>query len=197
VDWQAPQTAFVFADGTIPEVSGKFYDIYLQNIFSNITGFAQGNDEELKEFVGELLHIYPDESLYAVLAWYHSAMLSTFVRFVNDNRFPVLFVAGIAGTGKTSIVVDLLQKMFAPTPHIPSRQTASTMRKYTNMSSFPLVLDEFTPERWGDDIKEAKLFVHSCYEMLMQQVSRSARQLEIPYFSYTPLCCIGESECSL
>jgi hypothetical protein len=193
VDWQAPQTAFVFADGTIPEVNGKFYDIYLQNMFSSITAFARGNDDELKEFVGEILHIYPDESLYAVLAWYHAAILSTFVRLVNDNRFPVLFVAGIAGTGKTSIVVDLLQKVFAPTPHIPSRQTASTMRKYTNMSSFPLVLDEFTPERWGDDIKEAKLFVHSCYEMLMQQVSRSARQLEIPYFSYTPLCCIGES----
>jgi len=192
-EWSAPQTVFVFADGTIPEVDGKFYDIYLQNIFGSITGFAEGNEEELKAFVEDLLHIYPDESLYAVLAWFHASMLSTFVRLVNDNRFPVLFVVGIAGTGKTSIVVDLLQKIFAPTPHIPSRQTASTMRKYTNMSSFPLVLDEFTPERWGDDIKEAKLFVHSCYEMLMQQVSRSARQLEIPYFSYTPLCCIGES----
>ena len=193
VDWAAPRTVFVLSDGTIPKVEGKFYDIYLQNIFNGVTGFAEGNDEELREFVEDLLHIYPDESLYAVLAWFHASMLSTFVRLVNDNRFPVLFVAGIAGTGKTSIVVDLLQKMFAPTPHIPSRQTASTMRKYTNMSSFPLVLDEFTPERWGDDIKEAKLFVHSCYEMLMQQVSRSARQLEIPYFSYTPLCCIGES----
>jgi hypothetical protein len=192
-DWQAPRTVFVFYDGTIPEVNGKFYDIYLQNIFSSISAFAEGNDEELKAFVEDLLHIYPDESLYAVLAWFHASMLSTFVRLVNENRFPVLFVAGIAGTGKTSIVVDLLQKIFAPTPHIPSRQTTSTMRKYTNMSSFPLVLDEFTPERWGDDIKEAKLFVHSCYEMLMQQVSRSARQLEIPYFSYTPLCCIGES----
>jgi len=193
VDWSAPTTVFVLSDGTIPPVEGKFYDIYLQNIFNGVTGFAEGNDEELREFVEDLLHIYPDESLYAVLAWFHASMLSTFVRLVNDNRFPVLFVVGIAGTGKTSIVVDLLQKMFAPTPHIPSRQTASTMRKYTNMSSFPLVLDEFTPERWGDDIKEAKLFVHSCYEMLMQQVSRSARQLEIPYFSYTPLCCIGES----
>jgi len=192
-EWSAKKTCFVFSDAVLPKDVGEFCDIYQQNIFGGVTLNEQTDKEALKPFVEKLLNVYPDDCLYGVIAWFHAAMLSTFVRYVNNNRFPVLFVAGIAGTGKTSIVVELIQNIFAPTAHLPSRQTASTMRKYTNMASLPLVLDEFTPERWGEDIRDAKLFIHSCYEMLFQQVSRSARQLELPYYSYTPLCCIGES----
>jgi len=191
-EWAADRTVFVAPDITLPG-DGKFIDIFRQSIYSSVKLDVAVDVEALRDFVSKLLHIYPDESLYGVLAWFHASVLSPFVRLVNSYRFPVLFVSGIAGTGKTSIVVELLQNIFAPTPHLPSRQTASTMRKYTNMSSLPLVLDEFTPERWGDDIREAKLFLHSCYEMLFQQVSRSATHLELPFYSYTPLCAIGES----
>jgi hypothetical protein len=62
VDWQAPQTAFVFADGTIPEVSGKFYDIYLQNIFSNITGFARETTRNLRNSWGNFCTYIPTKA---------------------------------------------------------------------------------------------------------------------------------------
>jgi len=181
---------FVFANRIIPHKDGRFLDILQQNRFASV--IVAEEPQDISPLVSLLPHIYPEDKLYPILAWFTASYLSTYIRTVNQFHFPVLSVSGQAGTGKTSIVVDVMQKLFAPSPHLASRQTASTMRKYTDMSSLPLVLDEFTPRRWGEYIEEAKQFIHYCYEMIAQQVSRSATELEAQYRAYTPLCIVGE-----
>jgi len=194
------QWVFITSQRTYPPTNYTFLDPenieYMPFRTSEGEPLHQSQLSELRPVCETLLHIHEHSVVIPLASLFHAILLAPFIRECNVNQFPVTMVWGEAGTGKTTLLFEVFSRLigFEPAQLIAPNQTESTLRKYTSMlSSFPLILDEFTPHRYGDEaLQNARLVIHACYGQIVRQVSKDATMLERPYIARAPLILIGE-----
>lgn len=146
--------------------------------------------------IDTLLRVHEATTVWRLIAMSHAAPLTPFIR-EQISKMPVTFVFGPAGSGKTTLVSEVFLRLLGVSNilRIAATQTESTVRKYADIyTSIPLVFDEFTPDRHDPELlKNVKVFIHACYDGVVKQVSKSATELERPYYAHSPLWIIGEN----
>lgn len=188
--------AFVLPNATIPStVNTMFIDPYNKPLYSIDVNLQDVDLSEMNEYVKAVLQVQPSEVILPLLAYFHAALLAPYVR-EKINAFPVLCITGIAGAGKTTTVIDVVAPLIGlkAAGSIAARRTTASLRLQASQSaSYPLILDEFTPERYGDEVvKTAQELIHYCYNAYETMLAADARQLA-GVWSYTaPLVLIGE-----
>ncbi|MEM2591540.1 MAG: CHC2 zinc finger domain-containing protein [Thermofilaceae archaeon] len=149
----------------------------------------------LKPVCEVLLRLHARSVIVPLLAHFHAALLSPWIRMQMNNQYPIVMIWGDAGVGKTTLVYNVFCPLIglAPITMLAAGQTESTLRKYADMLALPLVIDEFTPGRYSEEVlASVKALIHACYDMISKQVSQSATALERPYLARAPLVLVGE-----
>jgi hypothetical protein len=118
----------------------------------------------LEETLSVLLRLNATHSVHPVLAWLAAAPLRSQI-----NEFPVMNIAGIAGTGKTATIETLVRTFSGFNRYLglgtaPTRYAMSALVAGGN--AFPVALDEYRPSgrKYGDNsITDANDIIRAAY----------------------------------
>ncbi|MEM2445261.1 MAG: CHC2 zinc finger domain-containing protein [Candidatus Bathyarchaeia archaeon] len=189
------QAFYLFPNFTIPEHDINYFDLYGTHHWS--FKFLDVSDDVLRDLVRDLLLLHYPQVVIKFLAMLHATALAPFVRHKALGVFPVVYLYGPKGCGKTTLASNILMPLLGEETNITLAlgQTESTLRKYTDARlSVPLVLDEFTPGRHREEeLQNAKTLIHACYNRTVKQVSKSATELERDFVAHAPLWILGEN----
>lgn len=125
------------------------------------------NKERLLCAVNGLLDCQELSSVAKMLGWVVSAFYTQLFRH-NYRQFPLLHVAGPAGTGKTKMIEHLLRLFFynsLPDLHSASGSTIFSISSLLNASaSIPVILDEYKPHTMAQTkLEDLRSLLRSSY----------------------------------
>lgn len=129
-----------------------------------------------------------------LLGWYHAAFFAPYFR-EQLHHFPVLCCVGTAGSGKTETNYYIMARMVGlSTPPMSSvHRTPHSLRSLFNQSSsFPVILDEFTPQKFHSDRTQFIIAaMHHTYDGAVEELGRADLSL-VRYDYAAPLVILGE-----
>ncbi|MCA9540534.1 MAG: hypothetical protein KC620_16655, partial [Myxococcales bacterium] len=129
-----------------------------------------------------------------LLGWFHAAPLRAFVR-ERLGHFPLLVVWGTQGSGKTTLVCEVLWPLFGVEAALPFSANATEftlLKLMASTNAVPVVLDEYKPS----DMAQGRLaalhrLLRQGYTGELAQRGRSD-QTVVDYALDAPVCLIGE-----
>ncbi len=137
----------------------------------------------------------PDVTM-PLIGWFMAAMVAPAVRDVMD-KFPLLWVFGTAGSGKTSVIRNVMWPMCGVANNCDPFSVTDTeftkVKTYSSTTSIPIPADEYKPRDMGKGKKDAyHRLMRRVYGGEVEQRGR-ADQSVVEYRLIAPACTMGES----
>lgn len=151
--------------------------------------------KQIKEYLETFVKYYVDyhepRYIWSALGWFSSCPISAFLRSKIEG-FPTIMICGLAGSGKSQLIKEVLGKHFGAktTNSFGSTTNFSVRRHLTSNNICPFILDEY---RQTHDTRcvELQSTIRSLWDS--SQTSAGTVTGEIRKEQYVaPLCVIGE-----
>lgn len=187
---------FVTAQGSLSASGERDTVVYTDDSFvhSHLIETKEPTKDELQHIIKYLFTFNAPEVVIPVVGWHIACMFKERI-FSLFRKFPILFIFGEAGSGKTTTAL-LLRRLFAISEDLPLKSvgdvTAFTLARQASKQNIPMYLDEYKSTSFDNK-----------HKALLSKVMRAAYQNEeaergradqtitrYPY--YAPLVFIGE-----
>ncbi len=137
----------------------------------------------------------PDVTM-PLIGWFMAAMVAPAVRDAID-KFPLLWVFGTAGSGKTSVIRNVMWPLCGVVNNCDPFSVTDTeftkVKTYSSTTSIPIPADEYKPRDMGKGKKDAyHRLMRRVYGGEIEQRGR-ADQSVVEYRLIAPACTMGES----
>lgn len=210
VGWDEEVGVFIF-DNCIIDEDGKVHEISDDGLIHykdwNIHINESGDDlrfdtsvknqdytiEHLQEVGARLARNFGDAQVYLAISWFVACMYKPWL-FSQHRIFPILFVFGRHGSGKTRLIQWLMEMYFDKRQNgivFGDSTKASTRNKASKLPYFPLWIDEY---RDNNEARGHMAMFRAIYDHIPMTIARrGARQGEVQSFPLkTSLVMSGE-----
>lgn len=194
--------AWVWPGGTlIPADSDNALEVEYVDSDSGLaknTRYAESDAEDVAEIASEVLPQLPllnaAEVTLPIIGWFFAAPLRPRIQ-AECGGFPTLFVWGLQGSGKSSLLQDVFWPLVGVVsePYSCVKTTFTLIKLLSTTNSVPVVLDEYKPK----DMKTEQLntlhrYIRSLYKREVQERGhQDQRVIALPLRA--PLCLAGET----
>lgn len=155
-------------------------------------------DQELKVLAAQaiplLMEANDQEIMIPLIGWFTASLVSPIIRAVSGS-FPILWVWGSAGSGKTTVIKDLMwpltgvcknRDMFSATDTIFTQ-----IRTCASSTSIPVCIDEYRRDMGKTKKDQCHRIARRVYNGDSEQRGRADQTLAF-YRLIAPLCFVGE-----
>lgn len=164
------------------------------SIYSDILDQDKILGQELEELLPHLFGMNVEEKMIGILGWCSANFCKERLKALG-YKFPHLIVCGEAGSGKSSVVEELIQPLFSiqSPPLSCEKITQFAMLKACSTSNFfPVICEEYKPGRLGSKINMISGFLRDSYDGHgMRKGTSQQKVLEYQYRA--PIILVGES----
>lgn len=162
--------------------------------------YALYSREETKEIAEEvlplLLQLNTPAVVLAMIGWFYACPFAPLIR-EELGHFPIMWVFGTQGSGKTTIVREVFWPLLGVSkernPFSATDTEFSQVRNYSTTNAIPVCVDEYKPRDMGRGKDERlRRFARRLYGGEIETRGRADQQLNV-YRLQAPLCVMGET----
>ncbi len=159
---------------------------------------ALSSEEErslAQKLIPELFNLNTPEVIVPIIGWFVAAPLRPVIRKL-AGAFPLLSVSGTQGSGKTSLVTEVLWPLLGAKitePYGVNDTKFAQVRILSSSASFPVVLDEYRPSEMA---RESRDHLHTLLRSLTGGAVAERGKTDFVnarFDLHAPVCLIGES----
>jgi DNA primase len=195
--WVTP-TMVIGPDGPIKDTDLRY--IKNGNSMEGRIHYEFPSDEETKRIaeyaMPRIMTMNSPDVTMPLIGWFMAAMVAPAVRDTID-KFPLLWVFGTAGSGKTSVIRNVMWPLCGVVNNCDPFSVTDTeftkIKTYSSTTSIPIPADEYKPRDMGKGKKDAyHRLMRRVYGGEVEQRGR-ADQTVTEYRLIAPACTMGES----
>jgi hypothetical protein len=142
-----------------------------------------------------LPHVNKPEAIIPVLGWFFATPMKP--RFMQTvGTFPVLFIWGTQGSGKSSLCIDVMWPLFGvcdPEPYSATETEFALLKLLTSTRSVPVFIDEYKPyDMQRHRLNTLHRYLRRIYRGETEERGRPDLKLN-SYHLQAPVCVAGET----
>jgi DNA primase len=164
----------------------------------NKLGYEFPNEQELKNLAQQaiplLMEANEPEIMVPLIGWFTASLISPVIRAVSGS-FPILWVWGSAGSGKTTVIKDLMWPLTGVCKNRDMFSATDTLftqiRTCASSTSIPICIDEYRRDMGKTKKDQCHRIARRIYNGDSEQRGRADQSLAF-YRLVAPLCFVGE-----
>ena len=186
------------ASGVLEKPDVKFIPQFITDVGDRLD--VRPNDDEIEDIakrVGDdIFNLNDADTMLPLIGWFFAAPYRTIIMEQQKSGFPVLCVWGTQGSGKTSLISNVLWPMFGMKdgrPYSATQTPFTLLRAASVTNAIPIFFDEYKPNDMRKDRLDAFNRLLRCSYM-GEVVQRGQSNLNVVSFKIdAPMVIAGEA----
>lgn len=187
---------FVSHEGSI-NANGERDDLLLEsdyNLHTKLISTEMPSDKEGKEMIDLLFKFNEPEIVIPLIGWFTSVFFKERI-FAITHQFPLLFIFGAAGSGKTQTILALKSLFALTTDNVKSIADVTNFTLIKSASSnntIPLMLDEYKSSTFSQQqVKMVSKLIRAAYNNEAGERGTAGQKI-LQYYYKSPIIIAGE-----